>query len=275
MGKWGNKLYEDDIALDVKELYIDQLKRGKTNEEATEIIISENQDIILDYDDGPVFWYALADIQWSYGRLLPLVKEKAINLLKSERDLSRLGNTIKDIEERKKILFELEQRLKSEMPPLKRVYKYRFFKCDWEIGDAYAYKLESDLSKEKNFYGRYIIIRKVDEYVFYPGHIIPIVYVQMTEKKEMPLSEYDIINSDFVQNRKGRLGKMYQLKLVATTKRAIPYNKLKYLGNFKNLEINLEEYIPEDKISIKNCEWKNLENLLIDRYIHFTLNNLN
>ncbi len=44
-------------------------------------------------DDGPAAWFALADTQWRYGRLLPEVKEIAINLMKEEPDL----NIIKDL----------------------------------------------------------------------------------------------------------------------------------------------------------------------------------
>ena len=31
-----------------------------------------------DDEEEPSFWFALADTQWKYGRLLPEVKEKAI-----------------------------------------------------------------------------------------------------------------------------------------------------------------------------------------------------
>ena len=78
MGAWGPKLYQDDVAEDVRDYYKDQLKRGKTNEEVTNELIEDNYDIIQDEDEAPVFWFALADTQWNLGRLLPSVKEKAL-----------------------------------------------------------------------------------------------------------------------------------------------------------------------------------------------------
>ena len=33
MGAWGANLYQDDVALDIKDEYKDNLRRGKTNEE--------------------------------------------------------------------------------------------------------------------------------------------------------------------------------------------------------------------------------------------------
>jgi len=87
MGAWGVKLYSSDIAVDVKSQYIDQLRRGKTNEEVTGKLIEENQDILLDEEEGPEFWFALADTQWNYGRLLPIVKETALKYLEEEGHL--------------------------------------------------------------------------------------------------------------------------------------------------------------------------------------------
>lgn len=57
MGSWGPKLYQDDIAEYVRSHYKDQLKRGKTNEEATNKLIQDNQDIIEDEDEASVFGF--------------------------------------------------------------------------------------------------------------------------------------------------------------------------------------------------------------------------
>ena len=74
MGSWGPKLYQDDIAQDVRDTYKDRLRRGKTTKEITEEYRGEIQDI----DDGPIFWFALADIQWDWwpGHIVPIVKVK-------------------------------------------------------------------------------------------------------------------------------------------------------------------------------------------------------
>ena len=71
MGAWGTSLYANDATSDIRGDYVDKLRRGKTNEEATEEIIYENRDIMGDVEEEPLFWYALADTQWNYGRLLP------------------------------------------------------------------------------------------------------------------------------------------------------------------------------------------------------------
>ena len=60
MGAWGANLYQDDVALDVKDEYKDNLRRGKTNEEAMQEIIDKYQELLEDEEDRGVFWLALA-----------------------------------------------------------------------------------------------------------------------------------------------------------------------------------------------------------------------
>ena len=89
MGAWGTKLYQDDVTCDVRDEYIDWLKVESDNVKVTQTVIDNNIDYIEDEEDGPLFWFALADTQWKYGRLLPEVKEKAIKYIEDGKDLER------------------------------------------------------------------------------------------------------------------------------------------------------------------------------------------
>ena len=80
MGAWGPGLYQNDVVLDVKDTYEDLLQKGVLDEEITDRILEEYADSLIDADDGPVIWFALADIQQRRGRLDETVKEKAISL---------------------------------------------------------------------------------------------------------------------------------------------------------------------------------------------------
>ena len=98
------------------------MKRGKTNEEVTKELINDNEDIISDEDEAPVFWFALADTQWNLGKLLPFVKEKVLEYLKSGTNLTRWEKEAinkREYKVREKVLQELEQKLMSPMPPEK------------------------------------------------------------------------------------------------------------------------------------------------------------
>ncbi len=179
MGAWGPGLYQDDVTCDIKDDYVDRLKAGYTNIEATKETIDRNIDFIQDEDEGPLFWFALADTQWKYGRLLEEVKEEAIKHIKSGKNLEiwKQENE-KQYKKRKMILEELEERLNSPQPPEKKVAKLTSTRSPWEVGDILLYqikcyelterfKVNKDLVKRSEFiknnkwYNKYILLRVV------------------------------------------------------------------------------------------------------------------
>ena len=89
MGAWGTSLYSNDLACDIRGDYLDELKRGETNEEATLKLIKKNLCNMVDGEDEPLFWFALADTQWNYGRLLQNVKDKALLFIESDKESER------------------------------------------------------------------------------------------------------------------------------------------------------------------------------------------
>ena len=81
MGTWGPKLYQNDLAEEIRDYYKDQLYQGKKGEKITQDLLKQYQYVISDTDDAPVFWFALADTQWNFGRLEDMVKEQALKQL--------------------------------------------------------------------------------------------------------------------------------------------------------------------------------------------------
>ncbi len=179
MGAWGPGLYQDDVTCDIKDDYVDRLKAGYTNIEATKETIDRNMDFIQDEDEGPLFWFALADTQWKYGRLLEEVKEEAIKHIKSGKNLEiwKQENE-KQYKKRKMILEELEERLNSPQPPEKKVSKLVIERSPWEVGDILLYKIKcyelterfkvnknlvkrSEFIKNNKWYNKYILLRVV------------------------------------------------------------------------------------------------------------------
>lgn len=275
MASWGPKLYQDDVAEDVRDYYKDQLKRGKTNEEVTKELIEDNEEVISDEDEAPVFWFALADTQWNLGRLLPFVKEKALEYLKSGANLTRWEKEAinkREYKVREKVLQELEQKLESPMPPEKKVTQHKLYKCEWSIGDIFAYKLESEHAKEKGLSNKYLLVRKAYEYVWWPGHTVPIVYVQITKDEKIPNSKEEISKLEYIQTSRAEGMPEYLIKMISTSKRVIPTKQLTFIGNYIDLPTLKDEYIPENKISIIACHWSAFEKTLIDDYIIFNKN---
>ena len=155
------------------------------------------------------------------------------------------------------------------MPPEKNISQYKLYKCQWNIGDIYAYKLESDYAKEMGVFNKNIIFRKVAEYKWWPGHIIPIIYTQITKDEKIPYSKEEISTLEYIQTSRSEGMPEYLIKMISTSKRVIPTKKLIFIGNYIDLPTPKDEYIPENKISLPACHWSAFEKTIIDDYIMF------
>lgn len=236
MGCWGYKLYQDDLAQDVRDAYVDLLHRGKTGEEAAEEILARYRD--LDESEEPVFWFALADTQWNHGRLTEPVKAQALKQLAGGAN-QRLWEREcpKEAAKRAAVLSELEKRLLSPQPEARPVKPHKLYQCPWKSGDVFARCLDGAEAKEGPYAGRYVFFVKVDECSWYPGHRIPVVYFFRAATSE-PLSLEELKKAEFlpqffvpeVYQRKPETKRLYRVALVSTSTRAIP-KKLMYLGN--------------------------------------------
>ncbi len=291
MGIWGFGLYQNDTALDIKDQFKEMYNAGKQSvERITEKLIEDFEDIMGITDEEPLFWYALADTQWNFGVLLPSVKERALYWLEKDDcvlNIQTIG--IKTREQRKKVLDDLRVKLLSPQPPEKKTVKGRRYECQWKLGDVFAYQLESDLAKEKGLFGRYFLVQKVDESVWYPEHIVPIVYVKITKDSNLPsnIEEYnqleyvqtwfekyedrfcpvdmsrpkeDIAEKSKINYQVDEYGFLpeYRAILLNTSKKVIP-SKLIYLGNFMGVTPPKKEFIPHSKHNIISVSWKKFD----------------
>lgn len=303
MGTWGPKLYQDDVAKDVREDFKDLLKRGKTTVEIIDQLMAKHAYTLEDSDEAPIFWFALADTQWELGMLLPFVREQALKWLAEGSNLKRWEKeNAKAAVARKRALQELEQKLNSPMPPEKKISQYRLYKCEWKLGDTFAFRLESDLAREKGLVGEHFLIHKVDEYVWWPGHTIPIVRVKIAVDGLLPKDANEFNSLEYVQTAVTRyenrflpydgresleekirkrskinyvvddfgMLRQYLVKLISTSNRVFP-KKLEFIGNFSDVAPPEGEFIPHVKINISSCTWKEFEKTLLEKYFGYNL----
>lgn len=83
MGFWGAELYANDTGADVRDVYMDALQNGLSDDESWEKVLKKFGEY-LGTEEEPLFWYAAADTQWRLGRLRPEVKAKAMQWLAQE-----------------------------------------------------------------------------------------------------------------------------------------------------------------------------------------------
>ena len=280
MGTWGTSLYENDTTCDIRDDYIDKLKRGKSSEEATNELICQNREIVGDIEEEPLFWYALADTQWEYGRLLPEVKEKALFFIEQKEELERWKESGKEkYTAWRETLTALKEKLNAPAPEPKRISRYRLYRCPWTLGDVFAYRFSGEYSREKGFFNQYVIFREVSEDTYWPGHIIPVVQVYNWIGPEIPLLDQIKEQGLLVQNclpetlaHKPDLERKYAIKLITTSRKALPEKNLTFLGNVGGDDLTafrghdyLSDYIGVGWDGSRYNRW--FEKYVIDRYL--------
>ena len=290
MGIWGFELYQNDTSLDVKAEFEESFHAGKSVQEITDKLMEDYDSIMGDPEEEPLFWFALADTQWNLGVLLPVVKEKALYWINKDSGIFHCQIIhMSEQAQRQKALDDLKAKLFSPQPSVKKTVKKRIYQCQWKLGDVFAYQLESDLAEEKGLSGRYFLIQKVDEGVWHPGHIVPIVYVKITRDTNLPSNVEEYNQLEYVQTgftkyeerfwpldmsrleediaEKSKINypvdeygflPQYRVTLLNTSKRVIP-KKLIYVGNFPNAVRPEKEFIPHSKINIGTVSWKRFE----------------
>lgn len=299
MGSWGTGLYENDTSLDVKDSFEASYFDGESVQSITDRLIDDY--VYGDPKEELLFWLALADTQWKMGVLQPNVKEKALfwidKLLRME-----------DCSLKRKELEKLQMNLLSPQPPVKKKRKKSVNQNQWKVGDVFAYQLKSDLAKEKGLFGRYILIRKIDEAALNTGGIVPIVYIKITNDTQLPsdLNQYDQLEyvqtwftkyeerfwpynmrrfaEDIAEKSKIKYEvdeygflPQYRAQLWKIPKTLISAGLL-YMGNLADAVPPAREFIPHSKDNIC-CVWwgkngKDFETKILNRYCEHNLRQL-
>lgn len=163
--KFGNEvLFSENVSLDIKETYEEYLEQGYQNEKAF-ICTYNSYKNLFGSGEEPLFWYAIADAQWEYGRLSENVKQKALSLIENNAG-EELQKSTYGRREWRNALCELKEELCSEQPPEKDFCKSCIAeKAVWKIGDIYAYRFHTERAERNGLFGKYIMFQKVCNYV--------------------------------------------------------------------------------------------------------------
>ena len=169
------------------------MKAGKKDEEALHEVLSNNADYISDSEDGPVFWFALADTMWKLGRLTPEGRQQALKHIETGEDLRRWEEQEpKQAPKRKEILDSLKIQLLSAQPERKKIPVTRYYRCQWEIGGVYVYPFESEIAVQNGFKNQVWLMQKMSESEDYTKHhLLPVCRVKVCHKDHVPATKQD------------------------------------------------------------------------------------
>lgn len=216
MGAWGTGLYQDDDTCDIKEEYLTYLRIGMSNEEALEELIECNEELIEDEEIGPLFWLALADTQWKYGRLTVEVKEKALEVINSGKDLERWEEDKKLYAKRKKVLEELKERLNTKQPEEKKMRKMTFERPNWKVGDILLYQILNEKLKDHKWYGKYVLLKVMGTEKFTIGYL----------DKDKYYHEEELVSIyNWIGHKEIKPEKINQLKIILLNDLIDPYGE--------------------------------------------------
>lgn len=169
------------------------------------------------------------------------------------------------------MLEKLKQKLNSTQPPEKKISQHRLYKCEWKIGDVFAYQFNSDYAKENGFFKKYVYFVKVKERLWHPGHIVPVAYFY--KKVDDVLADIDSLrNIDYIPQfykpvayeNNPDMKPLYVLTLLNKSSKIIPKNQLTFLGNIGNVRRVENEDLNPHSYSIS---WKRFETYMIDNFI--------
>ena len=238
MGFWGATLYANDCTADVRDDYKKTLQGGLNNDAAFRQIMSSYADR-LGTDEEPLVWYALADTQWCLGRLMPEVRERALWWIKHDGGMCFFGGSASQRVTWKKTLTKLKNKLNSTQPSEKIFRKpTQYMKNPWNVGDVYAYCFNSAEAIEKGYYGKYILLQKLEDNDFFGDRLsliqvydklfdeIP-VNVKLEEMRILPFS----LPMSFMPSGKNETSPKLALcaVLAMDKKQCYPYKHLTYI----------------------------------------------
>ena len=73
------------------------------------------------------------------------------------------------------------------------------YQNNWKVGDVYACQVKAMLQNHPEMIGRYILFQKIDEKHEWNGAVFPIVYVKITNNTQLPRSQEDFDQCEFIR----------------------------------------------------------------------------
>lgn len=221
------------LLMEVKEEYLECRKAGNKRDEATkELLLCYSDEITTGAeDDGVLFWIGLADGQYANRELTDEVARKAISAL-DVLEQADWNVTPGDIRRRR------EHYALAPMPEKKMGKPRPKFRCSWEIGDTFAYRLTGPYAQKTGTDGMYILLRKASEMEWEKGELFPVVYLSLWDKEALPCTVDEYQTAPLLKINRGRFGvpkKYYEYRtlVLIDSKKQLDSMPLQYLGNFQ------------------------------------------
>lgn len=239
------RLSDYPMITEVKESYIDYRECGLTRSEATDTLVQEyHHEIVAGRDDdGVLFWIGLADGQFHCKEITQDVAEKGSRALEQVGHIDP-DNAIAPVDiKRRKAWY-------AQAPMPERVIRKRKkYRCEWEVGDTFAYKVSGEEARNLGIEETFFLFRKVDAIEFGDGRLLPIVTITKWDLPDLPKTAEVFQTAPLLKiSSGGRCGSSpekfeYRAEILFRSRKQIESLKLQYLGNFKDVLLPADEII--------------------------------
>lgn len=233
------------LLLDVKEEYLELRKSGMCRSNATnEMLERYSSEICCGVDDdGPLFWIGLADGQYTNRELTSEIAKQAENALDLV-ERAGWGVTPGDLS-RRKIWYR-----QAPMPEKKLGAKRAKYRCEWNVGDTFAYQLSGAAAEENGVSGQYVLLRKVSDVEFGDGRLLPVVTLSLWEKPHFPVDEKEFMTAQILRVNCGRFALPnnlyeYRVEIIVKNKKQLNAIPLIYVGQFTDVQAPDDEVVVE------------------------------
>jgi hypothetical protein len=177
MGTWGYGIKQDDFVCDVMDEFDEHLKQNQNLPQTTEIVLNTYKEGINDPDEGPLFWIALANMQWKYGKVDAAVLEKIKSDFAKDAGMERwqeIGE--KEYSKRKQVIADFIELISTENPKPKKLPKFVVRKPIFAAGDCLSIQLKNGL------YGAALVLVADHSHIEYGKNLIGALdYMETTE----------------------------------------------------------------------------------------------
>lgn len=228
---------------EIIEKYTELRKSGKSRAKASaELCASYEEELTVGTeDDALLFWIGLADAQVSHGELTRKAAEQGL------RAIDSLEHILNDICT-EDIAFRKKNYSKAPMPEQKNQRACNGFRCNWKVGDTFAYCLTGEQADIAGVSGQYVLFRKLSEMVFGKGKVYPVVSISLCPDLPLPEDSLSFAKCPFLKLDRGKMGNPrdmfeYRTELIIESEEQLASIPFVYLGNFLDVSMPPNEVV--------------------------------
>ena len=234
------KISEFPFIQDIKREYITLRRNGMGRYSATtEMQRRYHNELSIGLsDDGILFWIGMAIGQYTLKELECEVANRGLASLEELATNAEISHKEKEIY---KLKFSVEPM--AECKVSKKQTQYR---CQWKLGDTFAYCLRGPEAEENGLEGQYMLLRKVDEFEETDGRLLPIVTFTLWDSPVLPTTSDEFGNATMLKLSSRRFGLPddlfeYRAKIMFTGRKQL--GDFQFVGNFQTIQIPKDEVI--------------------------------